>query len=94
MKCNFTAAPQAGKERFFCLFQIKDFTISLDSLIPNLVYDVSIPTDEVMEKSKMALMAIPQTDYKKCSEDWIKHWHKCVAVDGEYFKGDNIYYDE
>ena len=50
--------------------------------------------DEVMEKSKMALMAIPQTDYKKCFEDWIKRCHKCVAVDGEYFEGDNIVYDE
>ena len=47
-----------------------------------------------MEKSKMALMAIPQTDYKKCFEDWIKRWHECVAVDGEYFEGDNIDYDE
>ena len=50
--------------------------------------------DEVMEKSKMALMAIPKTDYKKCFEDRIKRWHKCVAVDGEYFEGDNIDYDE
>ena len=50
--------------------------------------------DEVMEKSEMALMAIPQTDYKKCFEDWIKRWLKCVAVDGEYFEGDNIDYDE
>ena len=25
IKCNFTAAPQAGKERFLCLFQIKSF---------------------------------------------------------------------
>ena len=30
--------------------------------------------DEVMDKSKMALMAIPQTDYKKCFEDWIKRY--------------------
>ena len=50
--------------------------------------------DEVMEQSKMALMAIPQTDYRKCFEDSIKRWHKCVAVDGEYFEGDNIDYDE
>ena len=46
-----------------------------------------------MEKSKMALMAIPQTDYIKCFEDWIKRWHKCVAVDGEYFEGDDNDYD-
>ena len=25
IKCNFTAVPQAGKERFFCLFKINDF---------------------------------------------------------------------
>ena len=50
--------------------------------------------DEVMEKSKMALMATPQTDYKKCLEGWIKRWNKCVAVDGEYFERDNIDYDE
>ena len=47
-----------------------------------------------MEKSKMALMAIPQTDYNKCFEDWIKRWHKCVVVDGEYFEGDTIDYDK
>jgi len=46
-----------------------------------------------MEKSKTALMAIPNTEYKKCFEDWI-NWHKCVAVDGEYFEGDNINFDE
>ena len=39
-------------------------------------------------------MDIPQTDYKKCFEDWNKHWHKYVAVDGEYFEGDNIDYGE
>ena len=47
-----------------------------------------------MEKSKMALMAIPQTDYKKIFEDGIKRWHKRVTVAGEYFEGDNIDYDE
>jgi len=48
---------------------------------------------EVMEKSKTALMAIP-TEFQKCFESWIKRWHKCVAVDGEYFEGDNITFDE
>ncbi|XP_041565923.1 protein GVQW3-like [Drosophila elegans] len=50
--------------------------------------------DEIIEKSKMALMAIPRADFKKCFEDWIKRWHKCVAVYGEYFEGDNIDFDE
>jgi len=42
---------------------------------------------EVMEKSKTALMAIPTIEFQKCFESWIKRWHKCVAVDGEYLKG-------
>lgn len=50
--------------------------------------------EEVMEKSQEALMDIPKTKYKKCFEDWIKRWHKCVAVDGDYFEGDNIDLDE
>ncbi|KYQ46420.1 hypothetical protein ALC60_14516 [Trachymyrmex zeteki] len=51
---------------------------------------------EIMEKSKTALMAIPTIEFQKCFESWIKRWHtcKCVAVDGEYFEGDNITFDE
>jgi len=50
-----------------------------------------------MEKSKIlptALMAIPTIEFQKCFESWIKRWHKCVAVDREYFEGDNITFDE
>ena len=49
---------------------------------------------ELIKKSKTALMAVPKTEYKKCFEDWIKRWHGCVAVDEEYFEGDNIDFDE
>jgi len=49
---------------------------------------------EVMEKLKTALMAIPIIEFQKCFESWIKRWHKCVAVDGDYFEGDNITFDE
>jgi len=48
---------------------------------------------EVMEKSK-TLMAIPTIEFQKCFESWIKRWHKCVAVDEEYFEEDNITFDE
>jgi len=47
-----------------------------------------------MEKSKTTLMAIPTIEFQKCFESWIKRWHKCVAVDREYFEGDNITFDE
>jgi len=49
---------------------------------------------EVMEKSKTALMATSTIEFQKCFESWIKRWHKCVAVDEEYFEGDNITFDE
>ncbi|XP_018373117.1 PREDICTED: uncharacterized protein LOC108767644 [Trachymyrmex cornetzi] len=54
----------------------------------------SINRKKVMEKSKMALMAIPTIEFQKCFESWIKRWHKCVAIDGEYFEGDNITFDK
>ena len=44
-----------------------------------------------MKKSKTALMVKPKTEYKKCFEDWVKPWHECIAVDEEYFEGDNIH---
>ncbi|XP_033213784.1 uncharacterized protein LOC117170849 [Belonocnema kinseyi] len=53
-----------------------------------------ITPDEIIVKSKMVLMAILQTHYKKCFGDLIKRWHMCAAVRGEYFEGDNIDYDE
>ena len=43
--------------------------------------------DEVMEKSKMALMAIPQTDYKKCFEDWINAGISALQSMGSTLKG-------
>ncbi|KYQ48075.1 hypothetical protein ALC60_13035 [Trachymyrmex zeteki] len=60
---------------------------------PPATSDVGV-AGEVMKKSKTALMAVPIIEFQKCFESWIKRWHKCVAVDGEYFQGDNITFDE
>jgi len=49
---------------------------------------------EIMKKSKTALITIPTDNRVPCFESWIKRWHKCVAVDREYFEGDNITFDE
>ena len=48
-----------------------------------------------MKKSKKALSdgQTENREYKKCFEDCIKRWHECVAVDGEYFEGENIDFD-
>ena len=44
IKCNFTAAPRAGKERFLCLFQIKYFfiDISFTNIINTMIHFISI----------------------------------------------------
>jgi len=47
---------------------------------------------EVMEKSKTALMTTDNRVTEMFRE--LERWHKCVAVDGEYFEGDNITFDE
>ncbi|UYV77385.1 hypothetical protein LAZ67_15000810 [Cordylochernes scorpioides] len=33
---------------------------------------------------------IPKTDYQRCFADWKKRWLKCIAANGDYFKGDNL----
>jgi len=32
--------------------------------------------------------AIPQQEFQKCFQLWQHPWAKCVAAQGEYFKGD------
>ncbi|UYV66475.1 hypothetical protein LAZ67_4001821 [Cordylochernes scorpioides] len=36
------------------------------------------------------MKAIPKTDYQRCFSDWKKKWLKCIAVNGDYFEGDNL----
>jgi len=35
-----------------------------------------------------ALKAVPQWEFQKCLQQWQHHWTKCIAAQGEYFKGD------
>ncbi|UYV82867.1 hypothetical protein LAZ67_22001147, partial [Cordylochernes scorpioides] len=46
--------------------------------------------EEIKVESKMAIEAIPKTDYQRCFADWKKRWLKCVAANGDYFEGDNL----
>ena len=38
----------------------------------------------------LTLKAIPKEDFAKCFDDWKIRWHKCIAVEGDYFEGDKI----
>lgn len=50
--------------------------------------------EAIKENSLKELKAIPQSVYEKCIEDWVKRWHSCIALDGAYFEGDKINFDE
>jgi len=36
----------------------------------------------------VALKAVPQQELHKCFQQLQHHWAKCMAAQGEYFKGD------
>jgi hypothetical protein len=40
------------------------------------------------DNSTTALKAIPQQELQKCFKQWQHHLAKCIAAQGEYFKGD------
>ena len=50
--------------------------------------------EEIKEKSKQELLALPKSAFQKCFEDWKKRWHKCIISEGDYFEGDKIVIDE
>ena len=49
--------------------------------------------EEVKEKSKHKLLAIPKSRFQKCFEDWKICWHKCI-IWGGHFDGDKIVIDK
>lgn len=48
----------------------------------------------IKQKSKEELMSIPKIEFEKCFQSWIKRWHRCIAADGEYFEGNEDYFDK
>lgn len=48
----------------------------------------------IKENSRRELKSIPKNAFKKCFDDWIIRWHKCIISEGAYFEGDTINLDE
>ena len=42
----------------------------------------------------MKLKSIPENAFKKCFDEWIIRWHKCIISRGAYFEGDKINLDK
>ena len=50
--------------------------------------------EEIKEKSKQELLALPKSAFQKYFEDWNKRWHKCNISKGGYFEGNKIVIDK
>ena len=50
--------------------------------------------EEIKEKSKQELLAVPKSEIQKCFDDWKKRWHKCIISEGGYFEGVKIVIDK
>lgn len=50
--------------------------------------------EDIKENSRRELTSIPETAFKKCFDDWIIPWRKCIVCKGAYFEGDKINLDE
>ena len=44
--------------------------------------------EDIKENSRRELKSIPENAFKKCFDDWIIPWHKCIILGGAYFEGD------
>ena len=48
----------------------------------------------IKEKSRRELESIPENAFKKCFDDWMIRWHKCIISGGAYYEDDKINLDE
>lgn len=50
--------------------------------------------EDIKENSRRELKSISENAFKKCFDDWIIRWHKCIISKGAYFEGDTINLNE
>jgi hypothetical protein len=46
-------------------------------------------SDDIRSNTMAALKAIPQNQFQNCFEGWTWRWQRCIASQGEYFKGEH-----
>jgi len=45
--------------------------------------------DDIRSNKTAVLKAIPKKQFQNCCEGWTRHWHRCIASQGENFEGDH-----
>jgi hypothetical protein len=46
--------------------------------------------DDIRSNTTAALKTIPQNHFQNYFEGWTRHWHRCIASQGEYFEDDHV----
>ena len=72
-------SPNLASSDFFLLPKIKEI----------LKWRHFDDTDDISSNTTAALKAIPQNQFQNCFEGCTRHWHRCIASQGEYFEGDH-----
>ena len=50
--------------------------------------------EDIKENLRWELKSIPENAFKKCFDNWIIRWHKCIISGAAYFESDKINLDE
>ena len=50
--------------------------------------------EDIKENWRRELKSIPGNAFKKCFDDWVIRWHKCIISEGASFEGDEINLDK
>jgi hypothetical protein len=45
--------------------------------------------DDIESNMTAALKDMPQNQFQNCFEGWTRHWHHCIASQGEEFEGNH-----
>jgi hypothetical protein len=65
---------------YFCLFP------KIKEILKGRHFD---DIHDIRRNTMAALKVIPQNQFQNCSEGWTRHWHQCIASQGEYFEGNH-----
>ena len=50
--------------------------------------------EDIKENLRRELKSIPENAFKKCFDNWIIRWHKCIISGEAYFEGSKINFHE
>ena len=72
-------SPDLAPSDFFLFLKIKE-------ILKGRHFD---DIDNIRSNTTAALKAISQNQFQNCYEGWTRHFHWCIASQGEYFEGDH-----